>query len=72
MNHGPAGAGVLLLASGLDAVVHWKGFFRVAYYIPYVTASVATLAVWIFLMYKAYNREHFKIPVIGDLAEKQA
>jgi multiple sugar transport system permease protein len=39
----------LLLASGLDAVVHWKGFFRVSYYIPYVTASVATLAVWIFL-----------------------
>lgn len=39
----------LLLASGLDAVVHWKGLFRVAYYIPYVTASVATIAVWIFL-----------------------
>ena len=39
----------LLLASGLDAAIHWKGFFRVAYYIPYVTASVATIAVWIFL-----------------------
>ena len=39
----------LLLSSGLDAVVHWKGFFRVSYYIPYVTASVATLAVWIFM-----------------------
>jgi multiple sugar transport system permease protein len=39
----------LLLSSGLNAVVHWKGFFRVAYYIPYVTASVATIAVWIFL-----------------------
>ena len=39
----------LLLSSGLDAVVKWRGFFRVAYYIPYVTASVATIAVWIFL-----------------------
>jgi len=39
----------LLLASGLDAAVKWRGFFRVAYYIPYVTASVATIAVWIFL-----------------------
>lgn len=39
----------LLFASGLNAVVHWKGFFRVSYYLPYVTASVATLAVWIFM-----------------------
>jgi uncharacterized membrane protein len=27
---------------------------------------------WIFLMFKAYNNERFKLPVIGDLAEKQA
>ncbi|KNY04137.1 carbohydrate ABC transporter permease [Microbacterium sp. GCS4] len=39
----------LLLSSALDAVVHWKGFFRISYYVPYVTASVATLSVWIFL-----------------------
>lgn len=39
----------LLFASGMNAVVHWKGFFRVSYYLPYVTASVATLAVWIFM-----------------------
>jgi uncharacterized membrane protein len=29
-------------------------------------------ACWIFLMYKAYNNEEFKLPVIGDLAAKQA
>jgi len=34
--------------------------------------GMAFFGVWILLMYKAYNREHFKIPVIGDLAEKQA
>src|SRR5690625_222003 len=27
--------------------------------------------VWIFLMYKAYKNEMFKLPVVGDLAEKQ-
>jgi uncharacterized membrane protein len=27
---------------------------------------------WLFLMYKAYNNESFKIPVIGDWAAKQA
>ncbi|HEU0124272.1 MAG TPA: hypothetical protein VFQ91_27320 [Bryobacteraceae bacterium] len=34
--------------------------------------SLCFLGAWIFLMYKAYNGEKFKIPVIGDLAEKQA
>lgn len=30
------------------------------------------LASWIFLMVKAYQGQRFKLPVIGDLAEKQA
>jgi uncharacterized membrane protein len=34
--------------------------------------SLAVLAYWIFLMYKAYNNERYKIPFIGDLAIKQA
>ena len=34
--------------------------------------TLCFLGAWIFLMYKAYNRERFKIPIIGDLAEKQA
>jgi len=33
---------------------------------------LATLALWIILMYKAYNRERFVLPIIGPLAEKQA
>ena len=28
--------------------------------------------LWLFLMYKAYNREKFVLPIIGPLAEKQA
>lgn len=54
----------LLLASALDAVVHWKAFFRVSYYIPYVTASVATLSVWIFL----FNGNGVVNSLLGDLA----
>lgn len=54
----------LLLSSGLNAVVHWKGFFRVAYYIPYVTASVATIAVWIFL----FNGNGVVNSLLGSLA----
>jgi len=33
---------------------------------------LAILAYWIFLMYKAYNNEYYKVPFIGDLAAKQA
>lgn len=33
--------------------------------------QLAVLILWIFLMYKAFNREKFKLPVVGDLAEKQ-
>lgn len=54
----------LLLASALDAAVHWKGFFRVSYYIPYVTASVATIAVWIFL----FNGNGAVNSLLGSLA----
>lgn len=34
--------------------------------------DLALFAAWLFLMFKAYSNEKFKLPVIGDLAEKQA
>jgi multiple sugar transport system permease protein len=39
----------IVLATALDRVIHARTFFRVAYYVPYVTASVAVVAVWLFL-----------------------
>jgi uncharacterized membrane protein len=36
-----------------------------------LVVTLAILAYWIFLMYKAYNNELYKIPFIGDLAAKQ-
>ena len=32
--------------------------------------GLLALVLWIILMIKAYNGEKFKLPVIGDLAEK--
>jgi uncharacterized membrane protein len=32
--------------------------------------GLAVFATWIFLMYKAYNHEMFKLPIIGDMVEK--
>lgn len=31
-----------------------------------------SLILWVFLMYKAYAGERYKLPYIGDFAEKQA
>ena len=33
--------------------------------------SLGFAACFLFLMYKAYNNEQFKLPIIGDLAAKQ-
>ncbi|MFE3517366.1 carbohydrate ABC transporter permease [Streptomyces sp. NPDC059166] len=39
----------LVLASALNSKIRGRGFFRAAFYVPYVTASVALVAVWQFL-----------------------
>ena len=39
----------LVLASALNAKLPFRTFFRTSYYIPYVTASVAVIGVWLWL-----------------------
>lgn len=39
----------LLLANALNAAIRGRTFFRVSYYVPYVSASVAVVSVWLFL-----------------------
>jgi uncharacterized membrane protein len=34
--------------------------------------SLAGLVLWLYLMYSAFNNKKVKLPIIGDLAEKQA
>jgi Predicted membrane protein len=34
--------------------------------------SLAALGLWIVMLIKAYQGQRFKLPVIGDMAEKQA
>ncbi len=38
----------------------------------YMVMAFGFFGFWLFLMYKAYNKEKFVIPLIGPLAEKQA
>jgi multiple sugar transport system permease protein len=39
----------LLVATALNAAIPFRSFFRTAFYVPYVTASVAMVGVWLFM-----------------------
>jgi multiple sugar transport system permease protein len=39
----------LLIATALNAAIPFRTFFRTAFYVPYVTASVAMVGVWLFM-----------------------
>jgi multiple sugar transport system permease protein len=39
----------LVLATALNAKLPFRSFFRTSYYVPYVTASVAVIGVWLWL-----------------------
>ncbi|MET8330153.1 sugar ABC transporter permease [Streptomyces sp. NPDC005181] len=56
--------GSLVLASALNKKLRFRSFFRTAYYIPYVTASVAVVGVWIFL----FNSNGLVNQALGPLA----
>ncbi|GHF82582.1 carbohydrate ABC transporter permease [Streptomyces thermodiastaticus] len=54
----------LVLASALNAKIRFRSFFRAAYYLPYITASVALVAVWQFL----FGTDGFVNHALGSLA----
>ncbi len=54
----------LVLATALNAGLRFRAFFRVSYYVPYITASVAVVGVWLFL----FNSRGLVNSVLGPLA----
>ena len=56
----------LVLATALNSVVHLRSFLRTSYYIPYVTASVALVAVWLFL----FSQDGMVNHLLGPAAPK--
>lgn len=54
----------LLLATALNGAIRFRTFFRVSYYVPYVTASVAVVGVWLYL----FNTDGLLNQVLGPLA----
>jgi multiple sugar transport system permease protein len=54
----------LVLATALNGAIRGRAFLRVSYYVPYVTASVALVAVWMFL----FSQDGLVNQVLGPLA----
>lgn len=54
----------LVLATALNGAIRARTFLRVAYYVPYVTASVAVVGVWLFL----FNSGGLVNRLLGPLA----
>ena len=54
----------LLLATALNSAIRGRTFLRVSYYVPYVSASVALVAVWLFL----FSKNGFVNQLLGPLA----
>ncbi len=54
----------LVLATLLNGAVRARGFLRVSYFVPYITASVSLVAVWLFL----FSRSGMVNQILGSLA----
>ena len=47
-------------------------FIPIIGWIINIFVAIAMFILWILLMYKAYQGKKFKLPIVGDIAEKQA
>jgi uncharacterized membrane protein len=59
------------VASALLVTLLFTGGFGFALLLSRLI-QLGCFVAFIFLMYKAYNNEQFKLPIIGDIAAKQA
>ena len=61
---------VLMILSSILHLVPVIGWFMAALMWPLY--SLAVLAIWLLLVIKAYQHQIYKLPVVGDMAERQA
>ena len=57
---------ILILLSMLSLVTHGIAFLL------YPIVGLGFFVLWLYMMFSAYNNKKVKLPLIGDLAEKQA
>lgn len=54
----------LILANALNAGIRWASAFRIAFYLPYITASVSLVGVWMLL----FSQHGLVNAILGPLA----
>jgi uncharacterized membrane protein len=51
----------------ITAMLHFPIGFITVFFFPII--GIAFLVLWIFMMFKAYNHEKYKLPIIGNMVE---
>lgn len=59
---------VLAVVHVIAMLVLW--WFGMIFTVIYAILGIASLALWVVLMIKEYNLVHFRLPIIGKLAEQ--
>jgi uncharacterized membrane protein len=60
----------IITFGGLTMLFLFLGFIPFIGWMLFPVLGIAQVVLWILLMVKAYQGEQFKLPIIGDLAEK--
>ena len=55
----------------LNFVIGYIPVINVLWWVINVPLGLALLVLWFYLMYQAYQGKEYKLPVVGDIAEKQ-
>ena len=63
---------LFVLGIGLSILWHIPFLGWLVFFLLWPLISLAELILWIILLLKAYQGQMFKLPMIGDMAEKQA
>lgn len=58
---------ISVIITMITAAMHFPIGFLSFFLAPIIW--IAFIVTWIFLMYKAYNREKYKLPIIGNIVE---
>jgi len=66
------GVAWMILWFGIHIVFAIMPFFGLLILPIYALIGLGGFVYWLFLAFKAYNNEQYKIPVIGEIAAKQA
>ncbi len=61
------GLGIVVAILAVVPVVGW-----ILDFLLWAGFVIGNLVLWVLMMVKAYKMEKFKLPIIGDMAEKQA